>query len=415
MSRLSIVYLCFILSNGEQDVKDLYKTLNIEKENPTTAEIRKAYRRLSLKYHPDKNPGDQEAAEKFRKVQDAYDIVSDEDTRKIYEQFGSNEFHSQWAYQQAKYEGRIKGGKDSFYKNFDLIENIKGSRDFKNKTRSGAWLLKFYAPWCVHCQKSIPHLKKAAILLDGVARVGSINCERNKRLCNRMGIHSFPTIAYRDLANDIDLEHFDGNHNPEDFYSFVIQNKESALAELTRENFQETVIDSEDVWLVQFTGGQWCPPCMALKSTFRKTSYRLKEFVRFGSVDCDKHKAACVNEDIGYYPAYKLYARGKGRQGKVLESDSNQFGYPQATMLNLIAEVAPLMMPSVKNSDRDVIAQIFEKHDPDRMEEIDELLEIYDGETEELIKSLRTRYESIYEGDETCEENEKENCTNVEF
>ena len=63
----------------------------------------------------------------------------------------------------------------------------------------------------------------------------------------------------------------------------MIQNKESALVELSNENFQENVIDSEDVWLVQFTAGQWCPPCMALKGTFRKTSYRLKEFVRFGS------------------------------------------------------------------------------------------------------------------------------------
>ena len=108
MDRVAILCLCFVLSDGAQDVKDLYKTLNIQKDSPTTAEIRKAYRRLSLKYHPDKNPGDEEAAEKFRQVQEAYDIVSDEDTRKIYEQFGSNEFHSQWDYQRARYEGRIK-------------------------------------------------------------------------------------------------------------------------------------------------------------------------------------------------------------------------------------------------------------------------------------------------------------------
>lgn len=66
---------------------DYYETLSV----PRTAdadEIRKAYRKLARKYHPDLNPGDKAAEERFKKVQEAYDILSDDSKRKVYDQYG---------------------------------------------------------------------------------------------------------------------------------------------------------------------------------------------------------------------------------------------------------------------------------------------------------------------------------------
>ena len=57
-------------------------------ETPTADEIRKAYRKLARKYHPDLNPGDKAAEERFKKVQEAYDILSDESKKKVYDQYG---------------------------------------------------------------------------------------------------------------------------------------------------------------------------------------------------------------------------------------------------------------------------------------------------------------------------------------
>ena len=56
------------------------------------------------------------------------------------------------------------------------------------------WLVKFYAPWCGHCQSSAPAFSKAAKKLDGVARFGVINCDEHKSLASRFKVQGFPTI-----------------------------------------------------------------------------------------------------------------------------------------------------------------------------------------------------------------------------
>jgi DnaJ-class molecular chaperone len=66
---------------------DYYKTLGV-KRDATAAEIQKAYRDLARKYHPDLNPNDKKAKEKFQKVQSAFDVLNDEKKRKMYDQFG---------------------------------------------------------------------------------------------------------------------------------------------------------------------------------------------------------------------------------------------------------------------------------------------------------------------------------------
>src|SRR5919108_5865262 len=66
----------------------LYDTLGVKK-GASADEIKKAYRKLASQYHPDKNPGDSSAEEKFKEVQNAYDVLSDPEKRKQYDTFGS--------------------------------------------------------------------------------------------------------------------------------------------------------------------------------------------------------------------------------------------------------------------------------------------------------------------------------------
>src|SRR5487761_2779203 len=67
--------------------KDYYATLGVKK-TATAEEIRKAFRKAARKYHPDVNPGDKRAEEKFKEISEANDILSDEKKRKIYDQLG---------------------------------------------------------------------------------------------------------------------------------------------------------------------------------------------------------------------------------------------------------------------------------------------------------------------------------------
>ena len=66
---------------------DYYDLLNITK-NASDADIKKSYRKLAMKYHPDRNPGDKSAESKFKEIKEAYEILSDAEKRAAYDRFG---------------------------------------------------------------------------------------------------------------------------------------------------------------------------------------------------------------------------------------------------------------------------------------------------------------------------------------
>ena len=67
--------------------RDFYEVLGVGR-NASADEIKKAYRKLAVKYHPDKNPGDKAAEEKFKEAAEAYAVLSDADKKARYDQFG---------------------------------------------------------------------------------------------------------------------------------------------------------------------------------------------------------------------------------------------------------------------------------------------------------------------------------------
>ena len=67
--------------------RDYYEVLEVEK-TASAEEIKKAYRKKAIQYHPDKNPGDKVAEEKFKEAAEAYDVLSNPDKRARYDQFG---------------------------------------------------------------------------------------------------------------------------------------------------------------------------------------------------------------------------------------------------------------------------------------------------------------------------------------
>ena len=72
---------------ASENKRDYYEVLGVDK-NASPDEIKKAYRKLAMKYHPDQNPGDKSAEEKFKEVNEAYEVLSDADKKSRYDQFG---------------------------------------------------------------------------------------------------------------------------------------------------------------------------------------------------------------------------------------------------------------------------------------------------------------------------------------
>jgi curved DNA-binding protein len=90
---------------------DYYKTLGVEK-NADAEAIKKAYRKLALKYHPDRNPNNREAEEKFKKISEAYAVLSNPEKRKQYESFGSDQFRQRYS-------------QEEIFRTFDLNEILR--------------------------------------------------------------------------------------------------------------------------------------------------------------------------------------------------------------------------------------------------------------------------------------------------
>ncbi len=75
------------------EYKDYYETLGVSR-NATPEEIKKAYRKLAMKYHPDRNPGDKSAEDKFKSINEANEVLSDKEKRARYDQLGAS--YSRW-------------------------------------------------------------------------------------------------------------------------------------------------------------------------------------------------------------------------------------------------------------------------------------------------------------------------------
>lgn len=146
------------------DYKDYYQSLGVSK-TASQDEIKKAYRKLARQHHPDVNPNDKKAEERFKEINEAYEVLSDADKRQKYDQFGSqwqqfqrtggnpNDFWGQWAGQTGQ-GGRTvtpeeleqilrgfggQGGQGSGYSNFfDLLfGNLGRQGGFQSRAQAG--------------------------------------------------------------------------------------------------------------------------------------------------------------------------------------------------------------------------------------------------------------------------------------
>lgn len=114
--------------------KDYYKVLGVDR-SAKEKEIKKAYRRLANKYHPDKRPGDKTAEARFKEISEAYEVLRDKEKRELYDQFGENWQHVRDAGARYQHTGEPGGDWQTYHYNQgpqgggqfdDILKNIFG-------------------------------------------------------------------------------------------------------------------------------------------------------------------------------------------------------------------------------------------------------------------------------------------------
>uniref|UniRef100_A0A672JC05 DnaJ homolog subfamily C member 10 n=1 Tax=Salarias fasciatus TaxID=181472 RepID=A0A672JC05_SALFA len=272
-SKLTLFLLAAVLVSVWADGRDYYDLLGVSRE-ATTREIRRAFKQLALTMHPDKNPGDPSAHEKFLQVNRAYEVLKDEDLRKKYDKYGEKGLDEQQ--QGGRYESWNFYRYDFGIYDDDLEIITLDSGDFEAAVNSGEiWFINFYFPRCSHCHDLAPTWREFAKEMDGVIRIGAVNCGDNNHLCRRMGISSYPSLLV-----------FNGERSEDNLVRFAMQFITTSVTQLWQGNMFneiESAFSSGLGWLISFccdTGGN--------------CSHSVSDgLVKVGWVDCTSEQHLC--------------------------------------------------------------------------------------------------------------------------
>ncbi|KAK7081976.1 DnaJ subfamily C member 10 [Halocaridina rubra] len=297
--------------------EDFYEMLDVAK-NADQKEIRKAFKKKALELHPDKNIEDPEAHEKFVKVNRAYEVLKDEDLRKKYDMHGEagldesrssgHQYHS-WSYYHDNFGIYDDDPEIITLNKADFEQSVSGSQDI--------WFINFYHPMCSHCHTLAPVWREVAREMEGVVRIGAVNCDDDYHLCSMQGIRSYPTlISYPGSV------FYHREKSKEEVIDFILQQVQSSTLRLSSANFKMTVTKedlSKRPWLVIFYEDIEANEEFWITQT--KLSAIFEGLVNVGYVVCSQEKQLCSKlstpSGIKFYNTDSLLT---GREGSKISS-----------------------------------------------------------------------------------------------
>ncbi|PVD39550.1 hypothetical protein C0Q70_02185 [Pomacea canaliculata] len=337
--------LCILVTPAILAADDFYQLLGVDK-SASTKEIRKAFKKLAISAHPDKNTGDPDAHNKFVRISRAYEVLKDEDLRKKYD------LHGEAGLNDDARRGRQYESWQWYQQNFgiydddpEIITLSKSDFELSVEGTDDVWFINFYSPHCSHCHELAPAWREMARELEGVIRVGAVNCEDDWQLCRMQGINSYPSLQMYPKRE---------RYNGERTVSALVKHAMSAISAryqtLTKGTF-ESVIGKDTSgrpWLLTFCGEG---DCLEHKSSLKLAAI-LEDLVHVGMVDCDKESSLC--KKLGHkHGNYFFSSSDEITNGNGMEIDSLE--------VKEVASKVLYQLPDVTNLDKDTFKAILDK------------------------------------------------------
>lgn len=254
---------------------DYYELLGITK-TATNQEIRRAFKKLAVTLHPDKNQDDPEAHDKFIKITRAYEVLKDADKRKHYDIHGEDDSqaHSKPQYHSYTYYRDHFGIYDDdphivTFSQVDFETTIEDS--------DSQWFVNFYSPMCHTCHHLAPVWRSLAEELNGAVYFGAVNCEEDWSLCRQQGINSYPTLVFYP-TNEVLI----GVKTRDELDKFIMSRLKSDIVFVNSKQTWDAQKETQSNWLLFLSSSSNVP------KSYKITAAMLKGLLGVAVINCQK-------------------------------------------------------------------------------------------------------------------------------
>ena len=253
---------------------DYYKLLGVNR-NADEKTIKKAFKKLSLEQHPDRNVDQSEDQGGFMKLSQAYEVLMNPAKREVYDRFGEegitvgglrypvDEIYDCYA----GFKNQNMHYRSNFlYEDSPVIE-IRDNNLKNLHRRNEIWMLQFYGPRCHLSHHFVGEWNSLAAGLDGIAKIAAVNCDENEDLCKEYNVKKYPGIYFFHESTIIDHELYSGQRDFKSMYEFALTKISGFLRFVNMNNFEEFLAsDLEQAKLISFTEGKESSPLVKVLS-----------------------------------------------------------------------------------------------------------------------------------------------------
>lgn len=198
---------------------------------------------------------------------------------------------------------------------------------FQDHVAVGQHFVKFYAPWCGHCQRLAPTWDELATALeyDPTVSISKVDCTQHRPICQDFEVKGYPTLLW--IVDGKKIEKYSGARSIDDFKAYIEQKAgveakkaeaeaghqpEGGVVHLTIDNFEHGI--EQGVTIVKFFA-PWCGHCKRLAKTWDDLAEKFvgNANVKVGKVDCtlSENRDLCSEQEVDGFPTIYIYRKGE--------------------------------------------------------------------------------------------------------